>query len=262
MNKNVLVIFVILAFIISGCAKKEADSYTLPTEKTIEYGNAVSKIKKELYEKHRIDIEPVLNANLIQKENIKTVEYEITECNFISKEDILVKIDVCYIPEFIDCDRTIICAYVRSENKMIKIFEEYHKYAQCRPVNILGNSKNQLEIISDDSGNGRTLENIRIFSYREDSESFDCVFDEILCAYNYPSAELEYISFENEYSFKMSADGKTQDIEFSSKIYKEENKILKKGKTKFTYNGKKYVAEKGFDYKDEAKRLATPEKTE
>ena len=249
--------------IVSGCSTKEVIKENNAEERVV---SAVKDTNnKNVYEdfltdfqnnnENSIDIDNFIKKYVENTSNINEISYTVEKIKFLStvQDELLIKIDMGYELDF----RDIIGIFDENNEE---IFSQGGLMISYEIVDALDNGKQQLVLITDDSGNGHTLENMQIISFDEKTQDTAIVFNEVLRAYAYlPHKEVKdsdfyTVSFENSYKFSASAHG-AKNIVFKSEIFEREDEILLTGMSTFEFNGEKYVSQNYYDYRGKAEEI-------
>jgi len=268
MKRNTLLILLILVVgLFNSCTTKNTDT-SLQSNEAEEKNWQIwaETLQERMYADIGLDVRAIIQKyadSVMYYTSLKNVQYSLINCN-LSREDLTYHGDFILLiqveHEWGD-NKELLYAFIQNEEYQYnQIFNEIHQYIDYQIVDITGNNKQELVMITDDSGNSVVLMPIRILQYQD--KMMNEIFNEILMAQPFlPYKDDFSVSFDSKYSF-VPTEGKGFNIEFATEIFgtqqfgEGKKKVSQSGHTVFVFDGTKYrPSSKYYDYKSIAQKI-------
>ena len=272
--------------ILAGCVPS---SQVEPSVPLTGYELFVRQIQSENLEERGIDIIPLVEGHIIasitdvnDEHYVIALDTDMVWCNLSKNndshgEDLVVRVDVKHNER--EYDKTLLCVFVTDANGQYRnVLLEDCEIIEYELINILGNARSQIKLITKISDFESSTETLRIMAYTEGRRKMSVIFNEMIRSDNFftyrnpdrtaGEKDKYRILCDNEYQFIPAASG-GYDIMLNTSIGKRENTsgphgegsllpdmVLAKGSTRFIYNGTQYVpAGVCYEYRTRAQSL-------
>ena len=274
---KIILIMLLILLVLYGCGAQEDSAKDNHVNEQIDvYEQFSNQFGQEAVVAQGADIRNIVKEYVKEQEQkaeyksigakLEKIDYSIERCNLSRKEtdfsgDIIISFTIRY--NWYKLDKHFIIVYILDDkNKLNSVFVEMHNFLSFDLHEVLGDNTEQIFLTFDDSGNGYTLEPIKVLMYNPNTKSMNIIFDEVLSGYSFlPYKKVQdfdfySISFQNKYSLIPSTTGKGLDIEFISEIFEKKEKVLRSGATRFAFDGQMYSPIGDYyDYKGIAKQI-------